>query len=237
MLSPKKTAGMVALTILVASTVITSTAFANQGVPQSISELDASFAGFEVFLNDLSQEINQNIADIANLQGNRTITNQHLVDHHSLVDVNTADISAVDSRLTAVEATPSSLLGFGSFTKNGLGINNDDVFLGFNNICFSSDTRCFFLSQRIIPMAGTISNIIVRIDGSTTNDYKFTVYKNGIQTSLTCTITASGSTECNDMINSFTVQAGDTINLANSFISVAGGSDDRLVQACISLNP
>ena len=86
-------------------------------------------------------------------------------------------------------------------------------------------------------MAGTISNIIVRIDGSTTNDYKFTVYKNGIQTSLTCTITASGSTECNDMINSFTVQAGDTINLANSFISVAGGSDDRLVQACISLNP
>ena len=113
MLSPKKTAGMVALTILVASTVITSTAFANQGVPQSITELDASFAGFEVFLNDLSEEINQNIADIANLQGNTTAANQHLLDHHDLIGVNTADISAVDSRLTVVEVTPSSLIPFG----------------------------------------------------------------------------------------------------------------------------
>lgn len=226
------------ITALFAGVVLTTPVFANQGVPSSITDLESSFEGFEDFLNVLTAEVDQNTLNIIQLLGNQTIINQHLIDHHDLLDAEELEIDNIDSRLLVVEATPTSVFSFSSFVQNGLATNIGDVFLGHNRICGGgSDTQhCFFLTQRLLPVSGTISDLMVKIDGSVTNDYKFTVYKNEVQTALSCTIVSGGSTQCSNN-SPITVQLGDTINLSNNFISVAGGLDDRLVHASISLNP
>jgi len=71
------------------------------------------------------------------------------------------------------------------------------------------------LSEQMIALSGTIKNLYVKLTadpGTDPDGYKFTVYKNGIATSLTVTITANATT-ANDTSNSFTVVATDTLVL------------------------
>lgn len=76
---------------------------ANPGLPSSVTDLESSFAGFETFLTDLTNEVDANTLAIANLQGNATIFQDHQDSHHSQFNVNDADISNMKSRLTALE--------------------------------------------------------------------------------------------------------------------------------------
>lgn len=72
----------------------------------------------------------------------------------------------------------------------------------------------------IIPCSGTIKNLMVSCLPSTTdavanndNPHVFTFRKNGVDTSLTCTIPDSQST-AEDLTNSFVVEAGDRISIS-----------------------
>ena len=56
------------LVIAVAATIASQTASANPGVPSSITDLEASFAGFETFLTDLTSEVDANTIDIIAIQ-------------------------------------------------------------------------------------------------------------------------------------------------------------------------
>lgn len=227
------------MTALVAGVILTTPVFANEGVPSSITDLESSFEGFEDFLNDLVAEIDQNTLNIIQLLGNQTTNFQHLLDHHDLLDAEELEVDDIDSRLLTVEVAPTSVISFSSYNRNGLGVSNGDIFLGYERICggVPDIQHCFFLVGRIIPLSGTLSDLMVKTDGFVNNDYNFTVYKNAVETSLSCIITSGGSTECSNTSSPITVQSGDIINVANNFISVAGDIDDRLVRVSISLNP
>lgn len=70
--------------------------------------------------------------------------------------------------------------------------------------------------QIIMPFDGTASNLYVRITGaqSATGSMVVTVRKNGVATSLTCTIAAgSGTGTFSDTSNSFSFVAGDRITV------------------------
>lgn len=70
--------------------------------------------------------------------------------------------------------------------------------------------------QMIMPFYGTASNLYVRITGaqSGTGSLVVTVIKNGVATTLTCTIAAgSGTGTFSDTSNSFTFVAGDRITV------------------------
>lgn len=65
----------------------------------------------------------------------------------------------------------------------------------------------------IIPVAGTISNLYV-LSGAVGagSKHAYTVYKNGVATTLTCTTGLNGGA-ANDTTHSFTVVAGDVISV------------------------
>lgn len=84
--------------------------YANQGVPQSITQLDANFTGFAEFLTDLSNEVNFNMAnitsiktDISDLQGNATADETDIDTLQIDVDLAELDIANAKARLTALE--------------------------------------------------------------------------------------------------------------------------------------
>ena len=76
----------------------------------------------------------------------------------------------------------------------------------------------------IVPTAGTIDNLYIQSSAApgAAKSYAFTVVKNGSDTSLTCSLTGTGSgagvTTCNDTTggHAVTVAAGDTISLKSA---------------------
>ena len=69
--------------------------------------------------------------------------------------------------------------------------------------------------SQVAPTAGTIKNLYVNMasnPGGGTKGYKFTVYKNGLATALTATISGSNVT-ASDTSNSFSVVAGDLLSM------------------------
>lgn len=67
----------------------------------------------------------------------------------------------------------------------------------------------------IVPAAGTIKNLYVKMQGTagTGNTNTFTVRKNEADQTVTCAISGNVATTCNDTTHSFTVVAGDRITL------------------------
>ncbi len=68
-------------------------------------------------------------------------------------------------------------------------------------------------NREICPTSGTIKNLYVKLKndpGTSPDGYKFTLRKNGGSQTLTTTITADDKTG-NDLVNSFTVAAGDVL--------------------------
>jgi hypothetical protein len=70
--------------------------------------------------------------------------------------------------------------------------------------------------NQIMIIAGEMSNLYVRLNNSPggSNSYTFTIRKNGIDSSLTCTIMGS-ATSCSDIdpAHSVTFDAGDLISV------------------------
>ena len=66
-----------------------------------------------------------------------------------------------------------------------------------------------------LPVAGTLKNLYIKLSsnaGTTGNGYTFTVFKNGVATSIVVTITGTATTG-SDLVNTTTFVAGDTISI------------------------
>lgn len=63
----------------------------------------------------------------------------------------------------------------------------------------------------VIPVAGTISNLEVNFPTTGTGSYIITIMKGGVAQTLTCTVNLATSARASDIINSFTVAAGDLV--------------------------
>lgn len=76
-------------------------------------------------------------------------------------------------------------------------------------------------AANVIPIAGTLKQL--RVEMSTApgvgNAHAYTIYKNGVATAATCTISGS-STQCSDLSNTVSIAAGDTLSIE----SVPSGS-------------
>ncbi len=69
-----------------------------------------------------------------------------------------------------------------------------------------------FVNEIIIPSAGTLKNLYVKLSANVGSDNTFTVYQNGISTSMACVI-ASGASSAFDTVNTLSITAGDRIAL------------------------
>ena len=69
--------------------------------------------------------------------------------------------------------------------------------------------------KQIIPTAGTLKNLYVELSiaPGDTKSRAFTVYKNGVATSLTCTVSDTNTT-ANDLSNTVSVSAGDDVEFS-----------------------
>lgn len=124
------------------------------------------------------------------------------------------DAAATPYIYWTVDFTPT-----GSTTKS--------IIMG-NSTCVSAGTRYTGLygtyatadateanRSQVMPTAGTISRLQVFITaapGAAGDAYTFTLYKNGVATALTCTITHPDTTG-SDLVNSVSVVAGDLVSM------------------------
>lgn len=63
----------------------------------------------------------------------------------------------------------------------------------------------------LVPVAGTLSNLIARFPTLGAGSYIITIMKNGVAQTLTCTPDLTGTGIASDAVNSFTVAAGDLV--------------------------
>jgi hypothetical protein len=73
--------------------------------------------------------------------------------------------------------------------------------------------------QQPMAVAGTLNGFYVRINSAlaVTNSETYTVRRNGVDTTLTCTITnASAAVTCSDTTHSVSFSAGDLISIGTS---------------------
>ena len=158
-----------------------STVNANQGVPTSISSLEANFTGFEAFLNDISNEVNLSTAAIESLQGNLTSNKSHIDDHHNERLVADAQIAGFDNRLTAIENKQfSNTMDTAIHTStNGLvKVNGSDSFIFHGELCkisgkisiqilFGSDSLVRHLDNCVESTSGNL----ISLTSSTTETF------------------------------------------------------------------
>ena len=99
---------------------------------------------------------------------------------------------------------------------------------------FSSSAASANPSPNVCQLAGTLSKLYVRLGSNSDRDTTYTVYKNGVATTLTCTISAgAGNVTGSDLTHSVSVAAGDQITLQS--VEVAGAAADQTtVAACVT---
>lgn len=68
-------------------------------------------------------------------------------------------------------------------------------------------------SQMPIPVAGTFSNLRIRFPATGSGTYAVTIQKNGSDTALTCTVNLASTSTASDLTHSFTVAAGDLVQI------------------------
>ena len=107
----------IALMALIAVILTRSTVYANNGVPTSIVDLESEFTGFEVFLTDLSDEVNINMIDILNLQGNQTSQQTEIDDLQNDITALQGNSTSLQSSITSVSASVSALPEVLKYTK------------------------------------------------------------------------------------------------------------------------
>ena len=87
---------------------------------------------------------------------------------------------------------------------------NQDFFMGMFQSGFSLTEGP---SQTPMPRAGTVSNFFVRLDATiAAQGFVFTVDKNGVATTITCTV-ATGTQACSDTTHSVSFVQGDLISV------------------------
>ncbi len=105
------------------------------------------------------------------------------------------------------------ILGGGSGTTN-LQFGNTNYVSMLNSYRSATESDV----EQMMPVAGTLSNLYVRLDGAagaagSGRSYTFTVRKNGTtDTAVTCTVLET-ATLCSDTTNSATFSAGDLISI------------------------
>jgi len=104
---------------------------------------------------------------------------------------------------------PASIIG-GSTGSNNLDRNNINFVSMYNSDVNNDELQI----QQFMPVAGTLSNFYVILDGSpgSGNSYTFIVRNNGEDTLVTCTISGTGTTG-SDLTNSVSFEAGDYISI------------------------
>lgn len=116
----------------------------------------------------------------------------------------------------AFASTPQPIMGG---LSGNLPTTGSDVFPfgAFGTASTSTDN-----GQPVVAAAGTISNLFIKITvapGSAVSR-AFTINKNGVATSVTCSVTGTGSgagiTTCNDTSDSFSVVPGDALSLGQA---------------------
>jgi len=104
------------------------------------------------------------------------------------------------------------ILGGGSGSTN-LQTGNTNYVSMFNSYRSATESDV----EQVMPVAGTLSNLYVRLDGTagaaaSGRSYTFTVRKNTADTAVTCTILET-ATSCSDATNSVAFSAGDLISV------------------------
>lgn len=119
------------LVLVTAIAITTTTIYANEGVPSSIADLDESFAGFEIFLTDLSNEVNINTNNITELNSQITTLQQQ-----------TKFSENGKFNIPGIAANPTQENGInGTITTTYLPLTVDFEFISFqNHIVFTNGT-------------------------------------------------------------------------------------------------
>lgn len=224
--------------IVLMAIIAPTSVFANNGVPSSVTELEASFSGFETFLSDLSSEVNDNIANILSLNSTQTQlisdlsqAETDIVSLNSLISQQTTlinslnqtvidlsvTVSGYNARIISEETESTDVFGFSSAGRHGLAENpNVTAYVSTNKVCLESSLDiCSAITSQLVTSSGTLKDMIISLDVIPVNGYTFTIYKNDSATSITCTISASTVKTCSDNTNTVSVVAGDTIMLVN----------------------
>jgi outer membrane protein assembly factor BamB len=113
---------------------------------------------------------------------------------------------------TTIVPEPAFIIGGGTGSVNLQGASTNYVPM-FNSNRSAVESEV----QQFMPVAGTVSNFYVNLDGSpgTSRWYTFVVRKNGADTPLTCTI-ADTDTTGSDLTNSVSFAAGDYISIMST---------------------
>ena len=108
-------------------------------------------------------------------------------------------------------------------TSSGMFVGTTPI---WTNPIFPMETQFDAFSNVTSPwsVAGTFRKLYIETDTSKPGNTIFTVYKNGVATSLTCTV-PGGAFGASDTTNSFTISPGDTLalHIVNTFSSGSFG--------------
>ncbi|PYN86761.1 MAG: hypothetical protein DMD87_17285 [Candidatus Rokuibacteriota bacterium] len=118
-----------------------------------------------------------------------------------------------DARLDTIESklAPAILAGGTDNVNLGNSANSFGPLVGPVTLAASSAAGF----RTVVPRAGTIKNLFaaVSVAPGASKSWAFMVRKNGVDQSLTCTISGASATSASDTSHSFTVAAGDEIEI------------------------
>ena len=89
---------------------------------------------------------------------------------------------------------------------------------------FSSSAGPIVIVERRVTRAGTLQNLMIQLGSGPVNPVTFTVFLNGVATTLTATVPAAG-TQAQDLINTAAVAQGDRLAVQVIGGAMAGGQD------------
>jgi hypothetical protein len=125
--------------------------------------------------------------------------------------ITTAKIA--DDQVTAAKLAPGAVESAMAGSSSGANVDNGATnFLGFGMGIVSPTESTV---QMPMPTAGTVTDLHILLSGdpgASPNQYAFAVMKNGVATSVTCTV-GTGATSCSDSANTVSFVAGDLISL------------------------
>jgi hypothetical protein len=118
-----------------------------------------------------------------------------------------------DARFDNIESklAPAILAGGTDNVNLATGANSFGPLVG--PVTLSASSAAGF--RTVMPRAGTIKNLFaaVSVAPGAAKSWAFTVRKNGVDQALTCTISGASATNASDTSHSFTVTAGDEIEI------------------------
>jgi hypothetical protein len=128
-------------------------------------------------------------------------------------DQRSSFVQSIDSNGTVTCAQPHAYSAFSGNTNNNQTAASTTYYFAVDGAAGLQTTDTSGITRTPVSRAGTIHNLYVVTDVSNssgkTNTY--TVMKNGVAQTITCSITNASS--CNDTSHTFTASSGDTIGI------------------------